>query len=152
MFGHRRDLVVSRHRWGVLTLEQTRVSRGRRRAHSDERGAVNTLEAIILMPLLLVMLFGLLQVGIRVMAVHMATTAAEQGLHAVRIAGGTAGAGEQRVHAALDGAPFVRSYEVDASRGIDTASITVSAAIVEVVPLVPSTVAVTRSGPVEDQR
>lgn len=121
------------------------------RSGRPERGAT-TLEAILTLPILLLVLFSLLHVGIRTMATHAATVAAEQGLHAARIHDGTAASAEQRINDALVGAPFVTSHTAAVSRGAAIATVTVNAEVTTVLPGVSSTISVTRTGPVEAQR
>ncbi|WIV57881.1 TadE/TadG family type IV pilus assembly protein [Amycolatopsis nalaikhensis] len=123
---------------------------GLRRLRKDERGA-GTVELVIATPVLLLLILLIAQFALYMHATHIAQSAASQALSTARVHGGSAAAGNaeaQRVLSQLGSGPLQRS-SVNAQRGANQASVTITGTVTSVVPFVTFTVHAEAVGPVE---
>jgi Flp pilus assembly protein TadG len=106
-----------------------------RRPHGSERGSAVT-ETVILMPVLLFLVTLVIQFGLWYHAEHVVQAAADEGVRAARLQGGTAQAGQQRAQDFLThaGRSIVVGPVVTASRDLNVASVTVTGTAVAVLP------------------
>lgn len=88
------------------------------------------------MPVLLFLVMLVIQFGLWYHAQHVVQAAAQEGVRAARVEGGTAGAGQQRAEAFLDsaGSTLVRDAGVTATRDGETATVRVTGRVAGVVP------------------
>ncbi|WP_053208030.1 TadE/TadG family type IV pilus assembly protein [Jiangella muralis] len=115
-----------------------------------ERGA-GTVELIIATPLLMLLLFAIVQFAVWSHATHIAQAAAAQGLAATRTEGGTTSAGNAaaaEVLAQLGDGPLEGAV-VDVTRDADGAAVRISGTAAPVVPFLNLPVHAEASGPVE---
>ncbi|MBI2169362.1 MAG: pilus assembly protein [Actinobacteria bacterium] len=105
-----------------------------RRCRGDSGQA--TTEVVLLMPVLLFLVMLVIQFGLWYHAQHVVQAAAQEGVRAARVEGGTAGAGQQRAEAFLDsaGSTLVRDAGVTATRDGETATVRVTGRVAGVVP------------------
>jgi len=131
-------------------MERDQVGRFRTLASRDERGSV-TVEAVILFPLALLLIFGAIQGGLYFYARSIATAAAEQGLQSARTEKGTAGAGgasaQQFLTASSKG--LLTDTGVTPTRTATTAAVTVTGTTPSLIPGFTFTVSQTAAGAVE---
>ena len=120
-----------------------------RHSHSDQRGSVS-LEAVLLMPILVATLMTIVQVALYAHASRLADAAAREGTRTVRLVG-DAHAGRERAATflATHGARIVLAPVVDAQATAGVASVIVRGQAVSVVPGVRLAVTARSSGPVE---
>ncbi len=109
-----------------------------------------TLEAVLLLPVVLVTIMAVVQVALFAHASGLADAAAREGVRAVRLSGEPE-SGRERAATFLKrhGAEIVLDPVVDAEAGTDTASVEVSGHAVTLVPGVSFPVRGHSSGPVE---
>ena len=117
--------------------------------HPRQRGSVS-LEAVLLMPILVATLMIIVQVALYSYASRLADAAAREGTRTVRLAGDP-DAGRERAAAFLSthGARIVLAPVVDARATAGVASVMVSGQAVSVVPGLHLSVTARSSGPVE---
>jgi Flp pilus assembly protein TadG len=120
---------------------------GRQTRHAD--GGSTTVEVAVLLPLMMLLLMAVVQVGLWFHTRSVMVTAANKGLDATRVDGGTARDGEQVTWQFLGHAGALRSPTVDAHRGTDEASVTVSGRVVSLIFGAPLNVTVTAQAPIE---
>ncbi len=132
-----------------MTPDREPVGRLRTLA-SRERGSV-TVEAVILFPLALLLIFGAIQGGLYYYARSIAMASAEQGLQTARTEKGTAAAGGASAQQFLTGASkgLLTATGVNPTRTANTASVTVTGQVPSLVPGLTLTVSQTASGSVE---
>jgi Flp pilus assembly protein TadG len=115
-----------------------------------------SVELAIIFPVLVLMVFGLVQGGLHWHARNVAMTAAQEGVAAARVEGGSAVAGRLGADAFLSragGSQLLVGVTVTARRDASTAEVTVSGTSPSVVPGVPGwPLTVSASGPVERYR
>jgi Flp pilus assembly protein TadG len=117
---------------------------------ASDRGSVSV-EAAVLLPLLLLVFLATVQLGTVFYARAVASSAARQGLDATRVVEGSEANGREaalgflaNVHAGL------RDPGVTAERDAELATVTVSGEVISVVPLWRPQVSVTVTATVED--
>ena len=116
--------------------------RARLRAEA-ERGS-STVEFVIGAALMVFMLMSIIQIALYFHMRSVATTAARHGLDQVRVYNGSTGAGIAAANEFLDQAgKSLEGRSVDAARGAETSSVTVSGKVVAVIPLLDLHVSVT---------
>lgn len=122
--------------------------RERMRSTDRDRGSA---EPLFILPMVLVMLLGVIQVGVWAHAQHRAQTIASQALAAARAYdGSTASAHEQAEQARQQlGGHMLRQVDVHVGRGTNQAWVRVEARAVSLVPGVGVPVVSEVSGPVE---
>lgn len=124
---------------------------GRLRGHRE--GGSVSLEIAVLVPAVLVAVFGLVQGALVIHARHIALAAASEGLAADVVRGAVDGAGRRAATgfvAAAGGDDVLRQVRVEVDRSPDTASVTVTGRALSLLPGVSGwTVHQTASGPVE---
>lgn len=104
-------------------LDRLRGEDGNRR----EEGSV-TAELVVAFPLLLILVFSVVQFALYEHAAHVAEAVAEQGLAASRVVGGTADAGNTAAKSLLGqlGNAVLEDATVTTNRGTATTSVTVT--------------------------
>lgn len=125
--------------------------RGRVRARlRDDRGTV-TAELLIATPLLFLLVLSVVQFALFEYAAHVAEAAAQQGLAASRVTGGTTDAGDTAAHALLGqiGSAVLSNEAVATTRGAITTTVTVSGDAEAVLPFFSLPVSVAASGVTE---
>ena len=117
---------------------------------ASDRGSAAT-EAVLITPVLLFLILVVIQFGLWYHAQHVAQAAAQEGVRTARAEGSTAQAGQDRAQAFLvtAGPSIITSPIVTATRGSDTASVTVDGEAVEVVPGFSMSVHASATSPVE---
>jgi TadE-like protein len=102
----------------------------------DERGAA-TLEMAIVFPVTLLLVFAIVQFGVWYHASDVARAAAEEGLRAARVEGGTAQDGADRANHVLDedARGLILNRSVIPYRDADTARVEVSGRSIRIVPV-----------------
>lgn len=125
-----------------------RQSRRRR----DERG-VATLELVVLFPVVLLLVFAVIQGGLYYHGKNVALAAAQEGVRVARAETGNAGQGGATARAfvqAAGGADVLTGVGVNSRRSATQASVTVTGRALSVLPGVPGfSVKQTAEGPVE---
>lgn len=119
--------------------------------YAGEQGAVS-LEAVILAPLLLALVFGAVQLGMMYHARNVATSGAQFGYEAARVQDATAADGQAAASGFIaDAAPDnMNGVNVTADRSGTTANVRVRANYPQIVPLLPlPDIDVHAGGPVE---
>jgi Flp pilus assembly protein TadG len=134
-------------------LPRSRDLRRRRRtvhAGGPEDGS-GIVELVIVFPALLLLVMMTIEFGIWMHARHLAQAAADDGLARAQQLGGTAAQGQTEAQAQLAflAGTMLTGSRVTAARDTTTASITVDATSVSVVPFFTLTVHERVSGPVE---
>lgn len=128
------------------------LSRLRHRVRSrDERGSA-TLQLVIVFPVMLLLIFGIIQGALYYHARAIALAAAEEGLRGARVENGTASAGAARAQQFLDraGNGLITAVAISPTRTADTASVTVRGQSLSLAPGLPGLiVSQTAAGPVE---
>jgi hypothetical protein len=104
--------------------------------HRDQRG-VATIEMAILFPVTLLIVFGIVQFGVWYHASDVARAAAQEGVRAARIEGGSAQAGADRATQVLDenAGSLIVDRRVEPSRDADVARVEVTGRCVRIVPI-----------------
>lgn len=124
------------------------MARRSRRREARDRGST-TVEVAVLLPLMMLLLMAVVQVGLWFHVRAVMATAANQGVDAARVDQGTAAQGEQATREFLSETEALREVAVDVERSTDTASVTVSGRVVSLLWGVPLAVSVTIDAPVE---
>lgn len=123
-----------------------------RRLRLDERGSA-TLEQVVLFPVVLLIIFGVVQGALYFHARNVALAAAQQGLRAAKAEDGSASAGGQAAAGFITkagGSDVITNVHVVPSRSQFQAKVTVTGRPLSVVPgLLNFTVSQTAAGPVE---
>ena len=118
----------------------------------DDRGSVS-LELVVVFPIVLLILFGVVQGSLYYHARSVALAAAQEGLRETRIENGTADAGQQRAEAFVDAAggdDVLRDVSIAVTRDATQAKVTVAGTSLSVVPgWAGMSVTQTAAGPVE---
>lgn len=121
-----------------------------RRHHKTERGSA-TAELVVATPLLLAMLFGIVQFALWQHASHIAEAAAQEGARSARLLGGTTDAGRAETVRYLDqlGNKLLIDPQVSVQRTPTDASVEVSAHVKGAIPFVSLPVHAVSSAPLE---
>jgi len=126
---------------------------GRRRRVSRRRadGGYSTVEAVITLPVIIIMTMLVVQFALLWHGRHIAHAAAEEGLRAGRGHQSSAGAGERQADKYLQAlAPrMLTRTQVTASRNTETVTVRVQAHVLSVIPFGSFNVDESASGPVE---
>ncbi|MGD9793839.1 MAG: TadE/TadG family type IV pilus assembly protein [Acidimicrobiia bacterium] len=120
------------------------------RRFRDERGDA-TVEAVLAVPVLLLLITIVIQFGLYYHAAHTAEAAAQEGARAARVEGAVAADGQQRAEAFMaDAAPtLVDNVTVIATRGTETAHVEVRGTVHSIVPGLTLRVQADAASPVE---
>lgn len=131
------------------TLRRSLVRRLRTR-HADDAG-FSTLEAVVVIPVVVIITMLVIQYVMLWHARNLAQSAAQNGLRAARGYQATAAQGQQSATHYLDtvAGNLLQNRQVDADRGPTTVQVTVHANVLSVVPFGSYTVTETAAGPVE---
>jgi Flp pilus assembly protein TadG len=133
------------------------VSRVRRRvrelhASNDDRG-IGTVEAVLTVPVIVLMILGAVQVGLWWYSRQLAETAAQEAARAARSYAASAGAGQAEGYSYLSkvdgGGAALHNPSIQVTRGPQTVTVTVKGDIVSLMPWVSPTVTITVTSPVE---
>ena len=133
------------------------LSRLRRRvrelhASDDDRG-IGTVEAVLTVPVIVLMILGAVQVGLWWYSRQLAETAAQEAARTARSYAATAAAGQAEGYSYLgkvdDGGTALHNPSIQVTRGAQTVTVTVKGDIVSLVPWVSPTVTITVTSPVE---
>lgn len=117
----------------------------------DERGS-GSLELVVLFPVILLLIFGVVQGALYYYARSVALAAAQEGLRDARVENGSAGAGGARARQFLDRVDdgMLKAVSVSPQRNAVSASVTVRGRSLSLLPGMPGLqIAQTASGPVE---
>ena len=116
----------------------------------DERGDA-TVEAVLAVPVLLLLVLLVIQFGLYSHAAHTAEAAAQEGARAARVEGASAADGEDRARTFMaDAAPaLVDDVTITATRDTDTARVEVRGVVHAIVPGLNLTVHADAESPVE---
>jgi Flp pilus assembly protein TadG len=134
------------------------VSRRRRTVHVDGSRTAGTredgssiVELVIVFPALLLLVMMTIEFGIWMHARHLAQAAADDGLAQAQQLGGTAAQGQSEAQSQLAflAGTMLTGSRVTATRNATTASVTIDATSVSVVPFFTLTVHERVSGPIE---
>jgi len=123
-----------------------------RRGRARGESGAGTAELVVATPALLFLIMLVVQFALWFHAAHVVTAAAQEGARAARVEGGSAGAGEGKANSFLDdlAGGLLTGRSTSASRGADTACVTVTGDVQKVVPKIPMPkVEATSCGPVE---
>jgi len=103
---------------------------------ATRQSGVATLEAVLVFPVLLVLLMFVIQVALWYHAADLAHAAAQDGVRAVRVDGGTAADGLDRANAILDqtGRSIIQGRQVTSTRDPAVARVEVSGHCIALVP------------------
>lgn len=118
------------------------------RYRGDDRGST-TVEVAVLLPLMILLLMVVVQVGIWFHTRAVMVTAANKGVDAARLEDGTAADGRIATEDFLRHAGALRSDTIEVDRGAETASVTISGRVVSLLFGVPLDVTATAEAPVE---
>jgi Flp pilus assembly protein TadG len=124
------------------------MARAGRQQQRTDAGST-TVEVAVLLPLMMLLLMVVVQVGLWFHTRSVMVTAANKGLDAARVDGGTASDGERVTRQFLGHAGALRSPAVDARRGAEEASVTVSGRVVSLIFGAPIGITVTAQAPTE---
>lgn len=118
-----------------------------------QRGSVSA-ELVVAIPLLLLMIMLVVQFALWQHGIHIAQAAADRGVTAARIEGGTASAGTLEAQTVLSqlGQSIVVMPNVQVIRDADTASVVITGSAETVVPGLTLPIRAQASGPVEQFR
>jgi Flp pilus assembly protein TadG len=119
--------------------------------HRDDTGSA-TIELAVLMPVVLALIFLIVQGGVLFHTRNVAALAARDGLRAATTWGGTPAAGETRARSALaaTAGDWLTVTTVTATRTDTTATVTVTGRALSLLPGIPGpTIGTTATGPVE---
>lgn len=118
----------------------------------DERGS-STVEAVILFPVFLLLIFAAVQAGVFFYGRSAALAAAQQGLQAGRVENGTTSAAtdaaQRFIHSRGSGGALLNNVTITPSRTVDTTTVTVSGTVPSLIPGATFTVTQSASGTVE---
>lgn len=120
------------------------------RSADTERGGASA-ELVIATPLLLLLLFGIVQFALWQHASHVVEAAAQEGARSSRLHGGTVDDGRSKAHLYLDqmGRDLILDRQVDATRTSGIARVEVSGRVQAVIPALNLSVHAVSEGPVE---
>lgn len=106
-----------------------------RRVGSDDRGSTS-LQLVIVMPALLLAFFGALQAGLFYQARAVALAAAEEGTRVASTENGSAAGGRRAAasFASRVGGSWLQGQSVSGSRGVATATVTVTGRSLSLIP------------------
>jgi Flp pilus assembly protein TadG len=109
---------------------------GKRERRRDSGAA--TLEAVLVFPVLLLLVMFCIQVALWYHAAALADAAAQDGVRAARVQGGSASDGIDRANQLLDqaGPTILQGRQVSASRSPDVARVEIRGRCIELVPFV----------------
>ena len=132
-------------------LDPRRTARFRPFAVRRSDAGSASAELVIATPLLLLLVFGIVQFALWEHAVHIAQAAASQGLAAARVQGGTTTAGNQEVDQVLSqiGTGVLNGPTVRSTVSGGLVQITISGHAEAVLPFLHLPVSATATGPVE---
>jgi len=114
----------------------------------DERGSASA-ELVVATPLLLLLILGVVQFALWQHATHVAEAAAQQGLAAGRVEGGTEAVGKTEASAVLRQLGVLSDSHVAAKRTADATTVMVTGEAPSVLPFVHLPVRAVASGPSE---
>lgn len=121
-------------------------------ASDDDRG-FGTVEAVLTVPVIVLMILGAVQVGLWWYSRQLAETAAQEAARASRSYNATADAGQAEGYSYLSkvdgGGSALHHPSIQVTRGAQTVTVTVKGDIVSLVPWVSPTVTITVTSPVE---
>jgi Flp pilus assembly protein TadG len=125
--------------------------RGRRRVEQPRDRGTSTVELAITMPVLLLAVLSVIQIGLWFHTRHVALAAAQDGLRIARAYDGNEDAARRRTLASLDGmAPtLLRDRSVEVSRDTDNAEVTVRGKVTSILGIFDLGVNEQARGPVE---
>lgn len=134
-------------------MSRSRSPRSRRPSTARRRrdsGAATT-ELVIATPVLLFMIMLLVQTGLWYHTKHIAQAAAQEGSHAARVEGGSAGDGSAAANVVLDDlAPtLLQNRVVSSERTTESARVDVSGDAQNVIPFMTFHISETAESPVE---
>jgi Flp pilus assembly protein TadG len=109
----------------------------------------SVVEVAVLLPLMLLLLMAVVQLGLWFHVRAVMTTAANKGLDAARVDGGTTGEGQRAAEEFLAKTEALDGVSVDVERGVDSASVQISGDVVSLVFGWPMHVRVAVEAPVE---
>jgi Flp pilus assembly protein TadG len=117
----------------------------------DERGASSVVETVLVAPALLLTLMLIVQFGLYFHAANVAENAAQEGAAAGRQFDGSQAGAEERARRFLAGLGprMFSNRKVTATRTPENATVTVTGAVISLVPGLDLTVEESASGPVE---
>lgn len=120
------------------------------RRFRDERGDA-TVEAVLAVPVLLLLVLLVIQFGLYYHAAHTAEAAAQEGARAARVEGASAADGDDRARSFMaDAAPtLVHDVTIYATRDTDTARVEVRGVVHAIVPGLNLSVHAEAASPVE---
>ena len=114
----------------------------------DERGSASA-ELVVATPLLMLLILGVIQFALWQHATHIAEAAAQQGLAAGRVEGGTETTGQIEADAVLRQLGVLSDSRVVTDRTVDMTTVIVTGAAPSVLPFVHLPVRAVASGPSE---
>jgi Flp pilus assembly protein TadG len=131
---------------------RTRLGRRLDRLRQGDRG-LSTVEAVFTVPIIVLLVFGIVQTALWWYARQVASTAADEAARAARSYAANAAAGESRGKTYLGtvdhGGNALRHPHVQVTRTAATVTVQVSGNVVSLVPFVSPSVTVTVTAPVE---
>ncbi|HSS08352.1 MAG TPA: TadE/TadG family type IV pilus assembly protein [Acidimicrobiales bacterium] len=106
-----------------------------KRGAGTEAGAT-TLEAVLVFPVLLLLLMLIIQFALWYHANDLASAAAQDGVRAARVEGGTAADGASRANELLDqtGPSILQGRQVSVRRGADVARVEIRGTCIRLIP------------------
>lgn len=133
------------------------VSRLRKRVRdshaSDDDCGIGTVEAVLTVPVIVLMILGAVQVGLWWYSRQLAETAAQEAARAARSYAASAAAGRAEGYSYLSkvdaGGTALRNPSIKVTRGAQTVTVTVTGDIVSLVPWVAQAVTITVTSPIE---
>lgn len=117
-------------------------------ARRSDRGS-STVEVAVLMPLMMLLLMAVVQTGLWFHTRAVMATAANKGLDAARIEGGTDTDGRAAANEFLQHSGALNERSIDVSRSTDTVTVTVSGRVVSLVFGAPLPISVNVEAPLE---
>lgn len=121
-----------------MLSRQNTPRRGSRRAFwRDSEAGLNSIEAAILMPVVIALLFGIVQATIFFHARNVASAAAQVAVQAAAAYDGSAGAGQAAGATYLANVGGINNAGVSVSRGAQTTTATVTGKTAPLVPGMP---------------
>ena len=120
-----------------------------RRPRRDDVGS-SVVEVAVLLPLMLGLLMMVVQAGLWFHVRAVMTTAANKGVDATRVDGGSAEQGEEAVADFLGNTEALDDVQIEVERGSDTARVEVSGEVVSLLFGVPLPITVEVAAPIED--
>jgi Flp pilus assembly protein TadG len=135
---------------GIVSRVRQRV----REVHAcdDDRG-LGTVEAVLTVPVIVLMIVGAVQVGLWWYSRQMAETAAQEAARVARSYNATAAAGQAEGYSYLSkvdgGGTALQNPTIQVTRGATTVTVTVKGDVASLVPWVSPTVTITVTSPRE---